>query len=632
LVKRSANLRRESTCMKNLAYLNKYLWKYRGRLTMGIVFIVLGNIFNVYAPIVVGQGIDFLVEMLKINQLAEPTASIALPPALQFVSSLFVPTASIWQIPQAEVYGLSLRVALYLGLIYLGLFLVKGVFLFYQRQTIIVMSRRIEYDLKNEIYEKYQDLDSGFYKANRTGDMMNRISEDVNRVRMYLGPAIMYTINLVVLVVMCIAVMWGIDRELTLYTLMPLPFMMILIFYVSTVINRRTEQVQRQQSKLSTLVQETMAGIRVIKAFGKEKFYGDRFKSESDDYKALQLKLVKGDALFMPVITLLVGLSTILTIYIGAGKVMEGDITVGVIVQFVFYVNQLTWPFASVGWVTSLVQKAEAAQKRINAFLAVKSRIQNSENAVVIAPREVTLSDVSFTYPESGIEALRGLHIEIPAGKNIAIVGATGSGKSSIAQLILRMYDPTNGRLLIQSHDLREVDMYAWRSQIGFVPQDVFLFSDTIAHNIAFGLDDATQEAIEEAAKMAGIHEEIIRFENGYNTLLGERGINLSGGQKQRISIARALIKKPSFLILDDCLSAVDTATEDWILSQYQEKLKGTTMVTFAHRLSTIRHAEYIYVLHQGEIAEQGTHLELLQMGGRYASMHQQQLDKSPQG
>lgn len=613
--------------MKHLAYLNKYLCKYRGRLFMGFLFIVLGNVFNVYAPIVVGQGIDFLVDLLQYQQAGDAPMTWSLPPVLQTIAHWLDWSATVQTNSGAELASAALKIALYLGLIYLLLFLIKGVFLFFQRQTIIVMSRHIEYDLKNEIFAKYQELDMGFYRANRTGDMMNRISEDVNRVRMYLGPAVMYTINLVVLVAMCIVVMWKIDAELTLYTLLPLPFMMVLIFYVSTVINRRTEKVQRQQSRLSTAVQETMAGIRVIKAFGKERYYSDTFQNESDRYKAMQLHLVTGDALFMPVITLLVGLSTILTIYIGAQKVMHHEITVGVIVQFVFYVNQLTWPFASVGWVTSLVQKAEAAQERINAFLAVEPRIQQPEQAVTATPGDIVLEGVHFIYPESGIEALRGVDLTIRKGQKVAVVGSTGSGKSTLAQLVMRMYDPTTGSITSDGIALREMDPQVWRSQLGIVPQDVFLFSDTIANNIAFGVDGATAEELEDAARMAGVHDEIMRFEKGYSTLLGERGINLSGGQKQRISIARALIKKPQLLLLDDCLSAVDTATEDWILGQLRTRFQSATVLTFAHRISTIRDADYIYVLHQGEIVEQGQHAELLALQGRYAAMFKQQLE-----
>ncbi|MEN9638710.1 MAG: hypothetical protein RLZZ262_578 [Bacteroidota bacterium] len=615
--------------MKHLSYLNKYLWKYRGRLTLGIIFIFIGNLFNVYAPIVVGQGIDFLVEILNTLHAGQSPRKVDLPPVLEIVFSWFGSSSNQFNSDSNKIVSASLQIALYLGLIYLVLFLIKGVFLFFQRQTIIVMSRHIEYDLKNEIYAKYQELDMGFYKANRTGDMMNRISEDVNRVRMYLGPAVMYTINLVILVTMCIIVMWQIDAELTLYTLLPLPFMMLLIFYVSTVINRRTEKVQRQQSRLSTTVQETMAGIRVIKAFGKEQHYSDSFQNESDTYKSMQLHLVTGDALFIPVITLLVGLSTILTIYIGAQKVMEHEITVGVIVQFVFYVNQLTWPFASVGWVTSLVQKAEAAQERINAFLAVAPRIQTPTQAVRTNPGDIVMSRVRFSYPESGIEALKNVSITIRKGQKVAVVGSTGSGKSTLAQLILRMYDPSDGSITNDQIDLHQMDPKHWRNQIGIVPQDVFLFSDTIANNISFGIDNVTKEALEKAATMACIHEEITRFEKGYETLLGERGINLSGGQKQRISIARALIKSPQLLILDDCLSAVDTATEDWILQQMRTHFASTTVLTFAHRISTIRDADYIYVLHQGEIVEEGQHHTLLERQGRYASMFKQQLEST---
>jgi ATP-binding cassette, subfamily B, multidrug efflux pump len=615
--------------MKHLAYLNKYLWKYRGRLTMGFLFILLGNVFNVYAPIIVGQGIDFLVDILSVESNTGDTARIPVPLVLQQLSAWFGSSQPYWQIPAHDIKNKAMEVALYLGLIYLLLFLIKGVFLFFQRQTIIVMSRYIEYELKKEIFDKYQELDAGFYKANRTGDLMNRISEDVNRVRMYLGPAVMYTLNLIVLVAMCIVVMLGIDVELTLYTLLPLPFMMILIYYVSKVINKRTEKVQSQQSKLSTMVQESISGIRVIKAFGKESRYSEEFKKESDQYKNLQLHLVTGDALFMPVITLLVGLSTILTIYIGAGKVMAQEITIGVIVQFVFYVNQLTWPFASVGWVTSLVQKAEAAQERINEFLSIRPAILNSASARVIVADEIQFEQVQFRYAESGIQALRGVDIHIKKGQHIAIVGSTGSGKSTIASLMMRMYDPNEGDIKGNGFDLRSVDLFHWRSSIGFVPQDVFLFSDTIAHNIAFGKEDARREDIEKAAMMAGIHDEIMRLEKGYDTLLGERGINLSGGQKQRISIARALVKNPKMLILDDCLSAIDTATEEWILGQMREHFKGSTILSFAHRLSTIRDANYVYVLHEGVIVEEGYPQELLASNSRFNQMMKMQTEQS---
>ena len=492
------------------------------------------------------------------------------------------------------------------------------------------MSRHIEYDLKNEIYRQYQHLDTAFYKKNRTGDLMNRISEDVNRVRMYLGPAVMYTINLIILIVMCIAVMWKIDKELTLYTLSPLPFMMLGIFYVSTIINRRTDRVQQQQSKLSTMVQESMSGIRVLKAFDRENFFIRRFTHESDVYKTKQLELVKADALFMPVIMVLVGMSTILTLYIGSNKVIAGEISYGVIVQFVFYVNQLTWPFASVGWVSSLVQKAEASQARINEFLQQEPEVKTGTEPLPNTLEEITFEQVHFTYPESGVKALNGVSFSIKKGETVAIIGRTGSGKSTLAQLILRSYDPTEGAIRVNQKNLRDYHLGNWRERLGLVPQEVFLFSDSIRNNILFGVDDGDQQKVEKAAKLADVHDNIIGFPNGYETLLGERGINISGGQKQRISIARALIKNPEVLILDDCLSAVDTQTEENILNGLKTNQANSTTIIIAHRISSIKHAHRILVLEHGKIVEEGSHDFLLQKGGAYAELFRlQQLEEA---
>jgi len=492
------------------------------------------------------------------------------------------------------------------------------------------MSRYIEYDLKNEIYDHYQKLDMSFYKRNRTGDLMNRISEDVNRVRMYLGPAIMYTINLVILVVMCVVVMWRIDAELTLYTLSPLPFMMIAIFYVSTVINKKTEKVQAQQSKLSTMVQETMSGIRVLKAFGREKYYTDVFTQESNDYKKKQLDLVKADSLFMPVIAILVGLSTILTVYIGSNKVIAGGITYGVIIQFVFYVNQLTWPFASVGWVTSLVQKAEASQARVNEFLATEpeilplDKIENDAESTNIEGI-IEFKNVNFTYPDSGIEALKNVSFTIQKGERVAIIGKTGSGKSTIAQLMLRMFDPNSGSIYIDGINIKKQNLYSLRKAVGYVPQDVFLFSDTINSNIGFGLANQDEEIIKQASKDADVYQNIIEFPKQFETLLGERGINISGGQKQRISIARAIAKNPNILLFDDCLSAVDTETEEHILSALNRIMLNKTSIVISHRISSLKNATRILVLDKGTLIEQGSHDELMKIDGLYASMYRRQ-------
>lgn len=616
--------------MKNLGYLNKYFWKYRGRLFMGFFFILLANIFNVYAPIIVGEGIDFLAECIRVvpslKDGSQTTASVPSPYSYQVMQSWFGNNDTTIALDRISYTGTIIKIALYLAIAYFVFYIIKGIFLFYQRQTIIVMSRYIEYDLKNEIYDHYQKLDMSFYKRNRTGDLMNRISEDVNRVRMYLGPAIMYTINLVILVVMCVLVMWRIDAELTLYTLSPLPFMMIAIFYVSTVINKKTEKVQAQQSKLSTMVQETMSGIRVLKAFGREKYYTEVFSQESDDYKKKQLELVKADSLFMPVIAILVGLSTILTVYVGSNKVIEGGITYGVIVQFVFYVNQLTWPFASVGWVTSLVQKAEASQARVNEFLATEPEIRNRESdKPTNIEGIIEFKNVNFTYPDSGVEALKNVSFLIQKGERVAIIGKTGSGKSTIAQLILRMFDPNNGCISIDGINIKEQNLSSLRKAVGYVPQDVFLFSDTINNNIGFGLENQDEEIIKQASKDADVYDNIIGFPKQFETLLGERGINISGGQKQRISIARAIAKNPNILLFDDCLSAVDTETEEHILSALDRIMENKTSIVISHRVSSLKNATRILVLDRGYLVEQGSHEELMHVDGLYAAMYRKQ-------
>jgi ATP-binding cassette subfamily B protein len=442
---------------------------------------------------------------------------------------------------------------------------------------------------------------------------------------MYAGPAVMYTLNLVVLLVMCTVVMLRIDVELTLYTLSPLPFMMIAIFYVSKTINKKTDLVQQQQSKLSTIVQESISGIRVLRAFGREQSFADTFSAESEHYKKKQLKLVRIDALFMPVIVILVGLSTILTVYIGAHKVMSGELSPGVIVQFVFYVNILTWPFAVVGWVTSLVQKAEASQARINEFLHTTPDIVDATDAQKFVAGPLRMQNVCYNYPDSGIEALHDITLEIPIGKTLGAIGRTGSGKSTLAQLIPRMIDPSSGSISVGNTDIRHLKTTSLRENIGYVPQEVFLFSDSIRNNITFGTE-ATDEEVVHAARIADVHNNILSFPDGYNTLLGERGINLSGGQKQRISIARAIIKNPEILLFDDCLSAVDTQTEDSIIRELKDVMKGKTSIVIAHRISTVKEADIIIYLDHGRITEQGTHAELLALNGSYASLYKKQL------
>jgi len=598
-----------------LKHLNKYFFKYKGRLLLGLLFIIAGDILGVYAPSVVREGIDFLVNIME-NHNGE---HVVMPHSMQFINRWF----SLYD--NNNLKASLLLVGITLAILYLLIYVIKGIFLFLQRQALIVMSRYIEYDLKNEIFRKYLELDMGFYKSQRTGDLMNRISEDVGRVRMYVGPAVMYILNLLVLFVMCISVMLSIHRELALYTLAPLPFMMWAIYIVSKKIHQQSERVQEQQSKLSSIVQETASGIRVLKSFRKENYFSQFFNGESDKYKNLQLQQVRIDALFMPVIMLLVGLSSLLTIAIGVYKVQTGEITPGVVVQFVFYVNILTWPFAVVGWVSSLVIKAEASMKRINEFLRTPAKIQNLPGAIPYHPNNIELKEVSFRYPNSNGNVLEKINMTLSRGKSIGIIGRTGSGKTTLAQLILRQLDPTEGTVLLGENDLKQMDIHTFRERTGYVSQDVFLFSDTIAANIAFSGDSKDEAAIRNAARDAVVLDDIEGFPEKFNTLLGERGINLSGGQKQRISIARALIKKPDILVFDDCLSAVDTETESRILQSLTANASDSIKVFISHRIQTIQHCDTIYVIDEGKIIEQGDHLSLVSNGGIYKTMFEQQ-------
>ena len=617
--------------MRSLKHLNKYFNKYRLRLGLGVLFIVISNLFAVYAPQVVREAFD-LMEGAVESYNDEGAVSLEVPPMVGAISSALGLEAPFenGSLNKDALAPFILKLSLILAIIYLVIALLKGLFLFFTRQTIIIMSRLIEYDLKNDIFEHYQKLNIEFYKRNNTGDLMNRISEDVSRVRMYLGPAVMYTINLVVLFVLAITFMLKVNVELTLWVLTPLPILSVTIYYVSNIINKRSETVQKQQSLLSTIAQESFSGIRVIKAYGKEKSQQDLFDKESELYKVSSLSLVKVNALFMPAIILLIGLSTIMTIYFGSLKVIQGTdgFTIGNIAEFVIYVNMMTWPFAAVGWVTSLVQRAAASQERINEFLQMEPNIYNTASEEIPVDGKVEFKEVSFTYPDTGIEALKNVSFTIPKGKTLAIVGRTGSGKSTIAQLISRTYDVTTGDLLIDGIPIQDVDLNNLRKSIGSVPQDVFLFSDTISNNIAFGLDpeQVSDERITQAAKDAQVYDDIEHFEKGFETMLGERGINLSGGQKQRVSIARAIAREPKILIFDDCLSAVDTATEEALLRELERIMNDRTTLLIGHRVSTVKNADEIIVLENGTIAERGNHKTLLELGGIYASLHQKQL------
>ena len=627
--------------MKSLFSLNPMIWRYRWRLLLGIVFIMLTNVFAVWAPSMIGEGVnalneanrDFLVplsEGVAMETLANQEVSV--PQNLRTLAGWFGGEDLAPTRPESRQDVLDIVV--WIGLMQAGLFLlaylIKGVFSFLTRQTIIVMSRLVEYDLKGKIYGHYQRLDATFYKEQDTGDLMNRISEDVSNVRMYLGPAIMYSLNLTVLVSMVVGVMLYIDPILTLFALLPLPLMSAGIYFISANIHRKSDAKQQAQSAVSTFVQQHIAGMRVLKSFHRERASAARFDVETDVYKMRVLDLVKVEAMFMPLIVLLVGLSTILTVYVGGHRVANGDLDLGHIFQFVFYVNLLTWPFASVGWVTSLVQKAEASMARILDFLDARPTVQSPEQGARNAPLSdspaLVFDRVSWTYPETGIEALKEVSFEVQPGETVGITGRTGSGKSTVLQLAMRMMDPTDGSVVLDGTPLPSWELEALRNHLGYVPQDVFLFSDTIGNNIAFGVRDnePSERRVQQAAEDAGVADDIRAFERGFDTMLGERGVNLSGGQKQRVSIARALIKRPDILLLDDCLSAVDTETEERILSAIHRQSSSCTLIV-SHRLASLRGADRILVLDEGQLVEQGTSEELLKAGGLYATMHEQQ-------
>lgn len=582
--------------MKSLSYLNKYLFKYKWRLILGIIFIALSNYFGVQMPTMVQSAIDDFVYHIKPN------------PDFQ------------------SILMLSLKLA---G-IYILLSIAKGFFLFLTRQMIIIVSRLIEFDLKNEIYHQYQRLGFSFYKKNKIGDLMNRISEDVSQVRMYLGPGLMYTINLAVLFVLVIVTMMRIHVGLTLIVLAPLPIMSVLIYRVSSKMNKLSKEVQQEQSHLSTIVQETFSGIRVIKAYLREREMRHKFNASADEYKGRQMRLVLVNSLFMPTIVFLIGLSTLLTVYYGGILSYSKAVTPGNIVQFILYVQMLTWPFASVGWVTSINQRAAASQSRINEFLEIKPEIVNPSEEALEPVHDIVFDQVSYTHANSGIEAVKNLSFTLKAGETIGIVGRTGSGKSTILNLLTRQIDPNSGSITVNGKALDQINLDEYRSQTGVVPQDVFLFSDTIANNIKFGVkhDELTTEDLIAVSKTAHVYHNIVEFKDGFDTLLGERGVNLSGGQKQRISIARALVRKPNLLLLDDCLSAVDTETEDVILKAIHADSKDKLCLIVSHRVSSLRFADKIIVIENGSKVEEGTHDSLLALNGIYAEMHHKQLAK----
>lgn len=588
--------------MKELKYLNKYLLKYKWHLILGLVFVIISNVFQIIPAQMVRHSIDLVVDNIRVYRAFDNSAA------------------------QESFFKIFASGILLYAILILVMALLRGVFLYFVRQTLIVMSRLVEYDLKNEVFEHYQTLPLSFYRRNNTGDLMNRISEDVGRVRMYLGPSIMYGMQLITLFVMLIPVMFAISAKLTWYALIPLPLLSISIFYVNNIIEYRSEQIQKSQSRLSTFVQEAFSGIRVLKSFTREKESVENFTTETDEYKHQSLKLTRVQSLFFPLIMGLIGLSTILTVYAGSVEVINGSLTFGNIAEFIIYVNLLTWPVASLGWTTSLVQRAEASQKRINEFLKTKTDIISEKNLNQELQGKVEFDKVSFTYPDTGIQALKDVSFSILPGQSLAIIGTTGSGKSTVSSLISRLYDVTSGEVRIDDVPIKHFDLLSLRSQTGIVPQDVFLFSDTIYNNIAFGLLNPEESKVMQAAKDADVYANIMSFPQGFGTRVGERGITLSGGQKQRVSIARAVAREPKILILDDALSAVDTKTENTILNSMKKIMQGRTSIIISHRVSSAKLANKIIVLHEGKIVEEGTHESLLAHNGTYRELYDKQM------
>lgn len=587
--------------MKSLKSLNKYFLRYKYHLAFGVLCVIISNLFAILPAQIVRHSFDLVNEAISLYFSLDGMAA------------------------QENFYAYFATSILIYGLLVVAMALLRGFFLFLMRQTIIVMSRHIEYDQKNEIYQHYQSLSLSFYRSNNTGDLMARISEDVSRVRMYTGPAIMYGINLIIVFVLVIGYMISVNPTLTLYSLLPLPILSASIYYVNQLIERRSDEIQKSLSRLSTFTQEAFSGIRVIKAFVQEPVSTQRFATESEEYRDKSLRLNKVNAVFFPLMLGLIGLSTILTIYVGGLEVMNGNITTGNIAEFVIYINMLTWPVTSLGWVTSIMQRSAASQKRIDEFMNTLPEIVSGKVTAANIKGHIAFRDVSFTYGYSGIEALKKVSFSIDAGQSLAIMGTTGAGKSTIAQLVARMYDATSGTVTVDGTDIREYDLVELRSQMAQVPQDVFLFSDSIYNNVAFGAPEATETEVLQAVKDADLADNLTQFPQGIETKIGERGITLSGGQKQRVSIARALVINPKVLVLDDSLSAVDTHTEDTILRNLQRIMVGKTTIIISHRVSSAKLADKIMVMHEGEVIAQGSHEELLATNAWYQELAQKE-------
>ncbi len=599
--------------MKALKTLNKYFLRYKWHLILGSFFVVLSNIFGVFPAQVVRHAFDLVKENIFLYNL---TQGFAL---------------------QSAIYDFFAQILLIFAGVVVGMALIKGFFMVMMRQTIIVMSRHIEYDLKNDIYDHFQQLSLAYFRRNNTGDLMARITEDVSKVRLYLGPAVMYTINLSSLIILVVSIMLTVNVKLTLYVLIPLPILAGSIYYVNSIIQNKSLQIQGQLSRLTTFVQEMFSGIRVIKAFTSESPVSKEFEQECEDYRQKSMGLVLVNSLFFPIIILLIGLSTLLTLYVGGLEVMAGNITAGNIAEFFIYVNLLTWPVASIGWVTSIVQRAAASQARINHLWNQPPDIVSDENKQITLKGNVNFKNVAFTYPDTGIKALKNFDLHVKQGEKVGIIGNTGSGKSTVANMLLRLYDPTSGSIEYEGVSLSRLDPAHFRKQIGYVPQDDFLFSDTISNNLLFGYHtdfdwknsedkDRIYSLLREVTEITEVKKDILQFPKGFETKLGERGITLSGGQKQRVSIARALISDPQLLILDDCFSAIDTHTEAKILNRMGAYMEGRTVFIISHRVSTVKNADKIIVLDRGEVVEQGDHDKLMEAGGYYHDLYQKQM------
>ena len=584
--------------MQALKYLNKYFIKYKWLLGAGAFFVIVSVIFKLFPALLIRNSFDTIAEVIENYKTGAVQNELVR-----------------WELIK---YGLFIIASAVL----------QGIFMYFMRQTIVVMSRHIEYDLKNVVFEQYQRLTQRFFKQNNTGDLMNRISEDVGKVRMYVGPAIMYALNTGFTIILVISIMISVSPKLTLLTLAPLPLLAFLVYKVANLINVKSLAVQQQLSTLSTFAQESFSGMRVIKSYHRLHWFNAKFKAEAIEYRSVNEELFRVNATFQPIMILMVGISTLITIFVGGQLYFAGEVSAGNITEFIYYVNLLTWPIASIGWVTSLVQSAAASMERLNEFLSEEPDFKSGDYRPSSFQGTVTFKNVSFTYPNSGIQALDNVSFTLQAGHSLGILGKTGSGKSTVTALMVRQYDPTEGQILIDGVDVKDWHLPTLKKYLGWVPQEAFLFSDTIARNIAFGLDEFNQDQVEQAAKAAGVHDNIIDFPKQYETTVGERGVTLSGGQKQRVSIARALAKSPKLMVFDDCLSAVDTETEELILGNIKEATASISSMIVAHRVSSVKHCEQIICLENGQIIEKGTHEELETAGGHYSELISLQLDQ----